>query len=104
MVVCHVVEDECSGGRVSSCTRLCIVVVVCHVLHDYHYSGRRVHVLHDEYSGGPVSCFTRRQPVVMFVVYILYTTSTSTLVVYMLYTASTRDIVSCVNVVYHDHQ
>ena len=49
MVVCHVVHDEYSGGRVVCCTRqvqlscvmLCTtsIVVVCHVVHD-EYCGR----------------------------------------------------------------
>ena len=38
LVVCHVVDDECNGGRVSSCTRR-VSVVVCHVVHD-EYCGR----------------------------------------------------------------
>ena len=46
MVVCHVVHDEYSGGRVSLYTTN-IMVVVCHVLHD-------------EYSRCRVSCCTRR--------------------------------------------
>ena len=46
MVVCHLVHDEYSGGRVSCCYTTSIVVVC--------------HVLHDEYSGGRVSCCTRR--------------------------------------------
>ena len=57
LVVCHVVDDECNGGRVSSCTRRvqlsCVmlyttnIVVVCHVVDD-------------ECSGGRVSSCTRR--------------------------------------------
>ena len=57
MVVCHLVHDEYSGGRVSSCTRrvqlsrvmlyTTNIVVVCHVVDD-------------ECSGGRVSSCTRR--------------------------------------------
>ena len=38
MVVCHVLHDEYSGGRVMFCTTS-IVVVVCHLVHD-EYSCR----------------------------------------------------------------
>ena len=72
VVVCHVVDDECNGGRVSCCTRRvqlsCVmlytsnIVVVCHAV-DAECSGGRMssctptstvvvmcHVVHDEYS------------------------------------------------------
>ena len=47
VVVCNLVDDEYSGGLVSSCTHV-------------EYSSRRCDmIVHDEYSGGRVSSSTR---------------------------------------------
>ena len=70
LYVCHVVNDEYNGGRVSRCTRrvykscttCCtrrtVVVVVCNLVHD-EYQLSICRVVYDLYSGR-VSCFTRR--------------------------------------------
>ena len=59
MVVCHVVHDEYSGDRVSSCTLR--VQLSCVMLYTASIGMCVVcHVVHHEYNGGRVSCCTRR--------------------------------------------
>ena len=66
VVVCHVVHDEYSGGRVSCCTRrvsCCTrsIVVSCVMLYTTMYEWWSCVMLCTTYSGGRVSCCTRRR-------------------------------------------
>ena len=58
VVVCHVVHDEYSGDRVSSCTLR--VLLSCVMLYTTNIMVVVCHVVHVEYIGGRVSCCTRR--------------------------------------------